>query len=162
MSFSLRPIRREDDPELARVIRTVMPEFGAVGPGFAINDPEVDAMFDAYSGPRSAFFVVVDGAGVVVGGGGVAPLAKGEADTCELRKMYFLKEARGHGLGKQMLLRCLEAARAFGYKRVYLETLKNMHTARVLYERAGFKKLDSRMGDTGHFGCNSYFALDLA
>ena len=44
---------------MAQVIRTVMPEFGASGPGFAINDPEVDHLSVAYSAPRAAFFVLV-------------------------------------------------------------------------------------------------------
>ena len=47
-----------DDADIAHVIRTVMPEFGASGPGFAILDPEVDAMHASYSTPRAAFFVV--------------------------------------------------------------------------------------------------------
>ena len=66
-----------------------MPEFGADGPGFAIHDAEVDAMYEAYARPRSAYFVVERG-GKVIGGGGIAPLENGEADVCELRKMYFL------------------------------------------------------------------------
>ena len=36
----LRPIRREDDPAMARIIRQVMTEFSAVGAGFwAKRDP---------------------------------------------------------------------------------------------------------------------------
>ena len=52
--FSIRPIRAEDDPRMASIIRTVMPEFGATGCGFAISDPEVDWMSRAYAAPRSA------------------------------------------------------------------------------------------------------------
>jgi len=55
----IRPIEPRDDAAVARVIRTVMPEFGADGPGFAIHDAEVDAMHAAYSQPRSAYFVAV-------------------------------------------------------------------------------------------------------
>ncbi|HMB42995.1 MAG TPA: GNAT family N-acetyltransferase, partial [Luteimonas sp.] len=88
-TIAIRPIRTADDTAIASIIRTVMPEFGAVGSGFAINDPEVDWMTRAYSQPRCAYFVVEQD-GVVVGGAGVAPLAGGDGDTCELRKMYFL------------------------------------------------------------------------
>ena len=56
--FTIRPILPTDDAAVAAIIRTVMPEFGANGPGFAIHDPEVDWMSRAYSGPRSAYFVV--------------------------------------------------------------------------------------------------------
>src|SRR3970282_625323 len=117
---SIRPIRPEDSEAVAQVIRTVMPEFGAVGPGFAIMDPEVDDMYGAYSRPRCAYFVVTLG-GRVVGGGGIAPLEGGSADTCELRKMYFLPEARGLGFGRALLSRCLVSAREAGFRHVYLE-----------------------------------------
>jgi putative acetyltransferase len=84
MAYEIRPIEARDDAALAAIIRTVMPEFGASGDGFAINDPEVDWMHRAYSAARSAYFVV-ERVGVVDGGGGVAPLEGGDADTCELR-----------------------------------------------------------------------------
>ena len=56
--YVIRPIAPGDDAAMASVIRTVMPEFGAVGSGFAISDPEVDWMSRAYSEPRCAYFVV--------------------------------------------------------------------------------------------------------
>ena len=159
-SWSIRPIRAEDDPRMAAIIRTVMPEFGATGCGFAISDPEVDWMSRAYDAPRNAYFVVeVDGA--VAGGGGVAPLEGGPADTCELRKMYFLPEARGLGAGAAMMARCLAAARGFGFARCYLETLSGMDAAMKLYERSGFRRIEAPMGATGHGGCNTFYLLAL-
>ena len=158
--FSIRPIRAEDDPRMASIIRTVMPEFGATGCGFAISDPEVDWMSRAYAAPRSAYFVV-ERDGVVVGGGGVAPLDGGPEDTCELRKMYFLAEARGLGAGAAMMARCLGAARGFGFARCYLETLTGMDAAMKLYARSGFRRIDAPMGATGHGGCNTFYLLDL-
>src|SRR6478736_2004892 len=53
-AFTIRPITPADDAAVAAIIRTVMPEFGASGDGFAINDPEVDWMHRAYSAPRGA------------------------------------------------------------------------------------------------------------
>jgi putative acetyltransferase len=159
-NWSIRPIRADDDAAMASVIRTVMPEFGACGSGFAISDPEVDWMSRAYSAPRSAYFVV-ERDGRVLGGGGVAPLEGGDADTCELRKMYFLPEARGLGAGAAMMARCLETARGFGFERCYLETLTGMDAAMRLYERSGFRRIDGPMGATGHGGCNTFYLLDL-
>ena len=158
--FQLRPIASGDDAAIARIIRTVMPEFGACGSGFAINDPEVDWMHRAYAAPRSAYFVV-ERNGVVEGGGGVAPLEGGDADTCELRKMYFLPQLRGLGAGAAVMARCLEAAREFGFRRCYLETLSGMDAAMRLYERSGFRRIDAPMGDTGHGGCNTFYLLEL-
>lgn len=156
----IRPIEAGDDAAVAAVIRSVMPEFGAVGCGFAIEDPEVDWMSRAYAQPRSAYWVV-ERAGTVAGGGGIAPLAGGDAETCELRKMYFLPELRGLGAGRALMARCLDAARAFGFRRCYLETLTGMNAAMRLYEGAGFRRIDAPLGDTGHGGCNTFYLREL-
>ena len=158
--FKLRPIQPADDAAVAGIIRTVMPAFGAGGSGFAINDPEVDWMSRAYGAPRHAYFVVTRG-GRVLGGAGIAPLAGGDPDTCELRKMYFLPEARGLGAGAAMMQRCLDAARDAGFKRCYIETLARMDAAMRLYERSGFRRIDAPMGATGHGGCDRYYLRDL-
>ena len=159
-AFVIRPVAPADDAAMAAIIRAVMPEFGAVGAGFAINDPEVDWMSRAYAQPRSAYFVV-ERDGAVLGGGGVAPLQGGDGDTCELRKMYFLPQARGLGAGSAMMERCLQAARGFGFAHCYLETLCGMDAAMRLYERSGFRRIDAPMGATGHGGCNTFYLLDL-
>jgi putative acetyltransferase len=158
--YRIRPIEPRDDAAVAAIIRSVMPEFGADGAGFAIHDVEVDAMHAAYAQPRSSYFVLeVDD--TVAGGGGIAPLEHGEPDICELRKMYFLPEARGLGAGRAMIDRCLETARRFGYKRCYLETLTGMDAAQALYRKHGFMPLCSPLGNTGHHGCDRWFIRTL-
>jgi putative acetyltransferase len=157
----LRPIQPSDDAAMAAVIRRVMPEFGADGPGFAIHDAEVDAMAEAYADPRSAYFVVLDDEGRLLGGAGIGPLAGGDGATCELRKMYVLPEGRGQGLGRRLMAACLDAARARGYGRCYLETLTGMDQAQALYRAVGFQALCEPLGRTGHGGCDRWFALNL-
>lgn len=157
----LRPMTAADDPDVAAIIRTVMPDFGADGPGFAIHDAEVDAMSEAYRGPRAGYFVV-EHRGRVIGGAGFAPLAGGPRDVCELRKMYFLPEARGLGVGSRLLDFVLDAAARAGYARCYLETLDRMHDAQRLYAKKGFDSIDAPMGATGHFGCNRFYLKRLA
>ena len=159
--LSFRPIEPRDDAAVAAIIRAVMPEFGADGPGFAIHDPEVDHMSRAYAVPGAAYFVVEDGTGRVVGGGGVAALEGGEPGVCELRKMYFLPEARGKGLGEALLRHCLAMAASLGYRTCYLETLTGMDQALKLYGKLGFRPLCAPLGRTGHGGCDRWFALDL-
>ena len=159
-TFLIRPIESADNATMAAIIRAVMPEFGADGPGFAIHDAEVDGMHEAYAQPRSAYFVV-ERDGRVVGGGGVAPLSNCEADTCELRKMYFLPTARGIGAGSAMMQRCLDTARTFGFRRCYLETLTGMDAAQALYRRSGFAPLCAPLGGTGHFSCDRFYIREL-
>ena len=156
----IRVISVGDNPGVAEIIRTVMPEFGAGGQGFAIHDREVDDMYSAYEGSRSKYFVCeVDG--MLLGGGGVGPLPGAAEDTCELKKMYFLREGRGKGLGQKLLSRCLEAARSMGYKYCYLETFNTMKKAMKLYERNGFELLPGPLGNTGHFACDVFYRLRL-
>lgn len=145
---------------MAAVIRQVMTEYGAVGEGYSINDPEVDCMYRNYSGKGFAFFVLLQN-GKVLGGGGIAPLSGGSAEVCELRKMYILPEARGKGWGKKLLATCIDAARDNGYQFCYLETLERMQTARQLYRSFGFRPIDGQMGHTGHNSCDAWYLLDL-
>lgn len=156
----IRPIEPRDDAAVAAIIRCVMPEFGANGAGFAIHDPEVDAMSGAYAALRHRYFVV-ELHGRVAGGGGIAPLTGGDADTCELRKMYFLPELRGRGAGRALMDRCLAFAAEAGFSRCYLETLTGMDAAERLYRATGFERIPGALGATGHFGCNRFYMLAL-
>jgi len=160
--LTFRLIEPQDDAAMAAVIRAVMPEFGADGPGFALHDPEVDFMSRAYGVPGAAYFVLVDEAGTVVGGAGVAALEGGEPGVCELRKMYFLPEARGKGMGETLLRHCLAAAKELGYRTCYLETLTGMDQAMKLYCKLGFQRLCAPLGRTGHGGCDRWYAKELA
>jgi len=159
--YLIRPIRPADDASVAAIIRAVMPEFGADGPGFAIHDPEVEHMSEAYARPGSTYLVLEAG-GRILGGAGVAHLEGGPEGVCELRKMYFLPEARGRGAGERMIRLCLDQARALGYRTCYLETLSGMERAMRLYAKVGFSPLCRPMGATGHHGCDHWYALELS
>jgi putative acetyltransferase len=157
---TIRRIRPDDDPVVERVLVEVLTEFEATGEGFSDQDTELTAMSAAYGGSDSAYFVAeLDGE--VVGGAGVGRLPQAEPHVCELRKMYLLRGARGHGIGRRLLETCVQAAREMGYLECYLETLAQMDRARDLYERFGFLPLEAPMGHTGHFGCNRWYALSL-
>jgi putative acetyltransferase len=154
------PITPEHDAAIGKIIRDTLAEFGAVGQGYSAADPEVDAMSTAYQRPGRCYDVVLLN-GAVVGGGGIAPLDHGPPDHCELRKMYFLPEARGHGAGRRLLTLCLERARMLGYRYCYLETLAGMTTAQHLYQSAGFTRLSGPLGNTGHYNCDTFYGLEL-
>ena len=157
---TIRPVRPEDDAALERVLIEVLAEFEATGEGFSDQDAELSCMSEAYGGTRAAYFVaLIDER--VVGGAGVGPLPGADPATCELRKMYLLRSARGLGAGGRLVETCLDAARRMGYRMCYLETLAQMDRARDLYERFGFLPLEAPMGDTGHFGCNRWYSLSL-
>lgn len=156
----IRKIKKEDSAAVGQIIRTVMPEFGASGQGFAIHDAEVSNMFEVYTQPRSSYFVCEQN-GTIIGGGGVAPLLGGDENTCELKKMYFLPAGRGKGLGQKVLSECLKAAKEHGFEYCYLETFNTMHNAMKLYEKNGFKKIPGPLGNTGHFACDTFYKRSL-
>ncbi|HYG04276.1 MAG TPA: GNAT family N-acetyltransferase [Chryseosolibacter sp.] len=157
---TIRQINREDNEQVANIIRTVMPEFGASGEGFAIHDREVDDMYGTYTRNGSAYYVC-EVSGRIIGGGGVGPLVGADEGICELKKMYFLPEGRGQGLGELVLKTCISFARGAGYTQCYLETFNTMTRAMKLYEKNGFKKISGPHGNTGHFSCDTFYLLDL-
>jgi putative acetyltransferase len=152
MEFSIRTIRKEDDPEIERIIRQVLTEHGVNKPGTAYYDESLKRMYDFYTGPKSMYFIAENANGML-GGGGIHPTQGLPADTCELVKMYILPEARGKGLGKSLIDQCIEVAKQKGYKRMYLETMNELNRAVQLYEQKGFQLLSGAIGNTGHFAC---------
>ena len=99
--------------------------------------------------------------GQLVGGGGIFPSAGMPPFTCELVKMYLLQNARGVGLGKLMIEKCLAFAKESGYKQIYLETMPELKQALKTYAKFGFRYIDKPLGNTGHFGCELWMLKDL-
>jgi putative acetyltransferase len=159
-AFRFERIQPGDNARVAYIIRTVMTEFGAVGTGYSIEDPEVDAMYEAYANDRACFYVLKIG-NETVGCGGLGPLLGGEASVCELKKMYFLKAGRGLGAGKALIQLLFEEAKKRGYEIMYLETIASMEGANKLYQKMGFQSLTGPMGNTGHSACGVFYALNL-
>ena len=160
MDYKFRKIKKNDNEFVAKIIRKVMEEYDAVGPGYSYVDKEVDQMFESYNNSRSYFYVITKN-DEIKGFGGIDRLEGADKNICELKKMYFLKDIRGLGLGKKLVELCLAKARELGYKKCYLETLKRMHTANNLYLKLGFKKLEKPLGNTGHTNTELWYIRDL-
>ena len=83
----LRRITAADNPAIALVILQGSAEYGLTADKvYTVSDPNLDELYELYSQPGSAYWVV-EKEGEVVGGGGVAPRACSEPDICELQKM---------------------------------------------------------------------------
>lgn len=160
MDYLIRPITQADNAAISKIIKEVMTSFECVGDGYSIEDPEVDQMYEYYKDARSMYYVVEHN-NKVLGGCGIAALEGGDGTVCELKKMYYLPEARGKGLGKQMLVICLEKARELGYKACYLETVERMEVANKFYAAQGFTELTKQEGNTGHCGCDRFYKMAL-
>lgn len=156
----VRLIEKKDNQQIASLIRSVLEEFNAPKIGTAYADKTLDTLFEVYQASRTAYFVVEEN-NKIVGGAGVAKLEGFGGNVCELQKMYFLPQARGRGLGKQMMEFCVAKAREFKYEQIYLETMENMNLAKKLYSRYGFKKIDGTLGNTGHYSCQTQMLKKL-
>lgn len=156
----IRPIEAKDDSAVATIIRDVLTEYGANRPGFAWQDPELDYMTRAYSGPGRGYWVI-ESSGKILGGGGIAEFSCELEAVCELQKMYLLPESRGRGHGFQLLRLILEAAREQGYQHCYLETMASMKKAARLYGKMGFSSLQHPLGDSGHNACDNWYLKAL-
>ncbi|MGU3815287.1 bifunctional helix-turn-helix transcriptional regulator/GNAT family N-acetyltransferase [Vibrio diabolicus] len=149
---TLRPLTKADNPQVADVIRKVSAEYGLTADrGYGVADPTLDDMYSVYNQNEAAYWVI-EHRGEIVGGGGFAPLA-GEPNVCELQKMYFLPQTRGHGLAKRIVALSLQLAKQLGYQQCYLETTECLREAVGLYEKLGFEHLDAPLGQTGHDAC---------
>ncbi|MEO0938317.1 MAG: GNAT family N-acetyltransferase [Pseudomonadota bacterium] len=84
----------------------------------------------------AVLFAARDGE-TVLGVGAIAPLA---ADQAELKSMHTTAAARGRGVGRAILERLTEEARAQGITSLWLETgsAPEFAAARGLYAAAGF------------------------
>ena len=150
---TIRDLRKEDNPALAKVVKDTLAEFGANHPNTVYYDPTTDALFEVFQTPRSKYFLA-ELNNKVVGGGGIYPTDGLPPDTCELVKMYLLPEARGLGLGRTLIEKCIEAAAENGFKKIYLETMPELKRALNVYEKFGFEFLKGPMGNSGHTGCS--------
>jgi putative acetyltransferase len=157
----IRPVLPTDNTALAVIIRHSLSEFGANKPGTVYYDPSTDALYELFQKPGS-FYLVAEEDNQLLGGAGIFPSDGLPEGVCELVKMYLQPAARGKGLGRLLIEKCLQQARRLGYTSVYLETLPELKKAVSIYEKLGFHYLNSPMGNTGHFGCNVWMLKDIS
>lgn len=159
-TWKIREIKPEDNQQVKDLIRNVLVEMGVPKVGTAYEDKALDDMTSEYKGERQAYFVVEENS-KIIGGAGIAPLTGLEEKVCELQKMYFLPEARGRGIGTDMINKCLQFGSDQKFKKCYIETLPYMENARKLYNKSGFEVIEKPLGNTGHYNCTVFMIKDL-
>ena len=148
---------REFEPGDEACFRTLNEEW--ISHYFKMEDKDREAL----DHPRSAilakggriFFALVDGECV----GCCALLRLGEAEF-EVAKMAISPSLRGGGIGRVLLAAVVEAARASGVRRLYLETNSILGPAIRLYESIGFRHLPpERVQPSPYARANVYMEL---
>lgn len=160
MNYIIREIEPKDDLKIAAVIRNVFEELDAPKVGTAYADPHLNTLFEVYQKDHEIYFVVEKDE-IILGGCGIGNLVDAEIKICELQKMYLAKEARGKGIAKELMQKCLIFAKQVGYDKCYIETLPFMKDAQKLYVKSGFTYIDGPLGATGHTTCDVFMIKDL-
>jgi len=130
-----RPATNADAEAVRSLVFGILAEYGlACDP--AATDRDLFDVESNYAGRGGCFEVLIDESGNIVGSWGLYPLRQ---SVCELRKMYLDRSHRGRGIGKIIVKRAIERARALGFGRIELETARVLGEAISLYNSFGFK-----------------------
>lgn len=150
----VRPATNADCEKVKALVFGVLSEYGLEtdpeGTDADLNDIEAN-----YIKRGGLFEILEDAKGSLFGTVGLFPI---DAETVELRKMYFDKSLRGRGFGKKMLERMIQQACQLKFKRIYLETASVLREAIGLYEKYGFKPTAEGIHSAR---CDAAYFLDL-
>lgn len=136
MAVTLRVLGSDNTAELEHVRQFFRNYAGWLGVDLAFQDfgDEMARLPGAYSAPAGRlFFAELDGqpAGCV----GIRPFTEG---VCEMKRLYVEPELRGNGVGRELALAAIKAAKSLGYRRILLDTQPAMRIAVKLYRELGF------------------------
>ncbi len=155
-----RTLREDDNAALASMIRQVFEEHETPQCGTVYSDPTTDNLFALFNAPGSVLWIAeLDGK--AMGCCGIYPTEGLDKHCAELVKYYLAKEARGRGVGRRLMEKCILSAREMGYRELYLESMPQFSRAVRIYEKLGFRELSKPLGNSGHTTCSIWMLLDL-
>jgi len=153
MNITIREIQKDDNAKLASIIRNVLKEFKANHPGTVYYDESTDNLFQLFQKPDTIYYVaMIDDE--IVGGCGIYTTEGLPENYCELVKMYLLPQARNYGIGRTLINKCFDFAKAHNFTHIYLESMPELTKAIIMYKKYGFKLIQQRLGNACHFGCS--------
>ena len=101
---------------------------------------DIDNVRSHYFDNNGTFLVLVEGEQLV----GTGAIRKLDDEICELKRMWFLKEYRGQGLGWKMAQILFDFALAAGYRKIRLDLAneERQPDALKLYRKLGFYPIE--------------------
>ena len=148
--YWIREISPSDDESIRKIARSSFEEFGAPLTGSVYCDPRMEHLSQEFHREDAKYWVIEDGHGNVLGGGGFYPTKGLPSRMAEVVKLYFSPSLRGKGYGKKMLSLIEHEARKACYKELYIESFPEFAKAVSLYEKVGFKHISHALGNSGH------------
>ena len=152
--FHIRPATNADGEPVRAIVFDTLREF-CMTPDQHGTDADLADIESFYPRRGGRFSVVVDAGGEVIGCVG---LARVNATTVELRKMYLRRDARGRGLGRRLLDHAVAEARGLGFRQITLETASCLTDAIAMYRRYGFVHSEEPVCVAR---CDQVYVLDL-
>lgn len=151
--YNLRKANKGDESEILRVVKSVLSDYG-----LKTNPDETDkdlSDLENFYFNNNGWFVVIENDNEIIGSYGIFKI---DEKTCELRKMYLLKDYQGQGLGKLLMDNAIKKAKELGYSVMILESNKLLNKAISMYEKYGFVQYKpSHLSDRCDFAMRKKF-----
>lgn len=142
------PLRPDLIPDAKRLLTEYfqwalsLDEGAESAPTFEGIKEELETLPGKYAPPGGQFFIAsLDGKAV-----GCVAFRPMSSATAELKRLYVSQEGRGHQLGRLLVARLVEEARAAGYQRIYLDSHHTMKHAHEVYRAEGFSEIPAPEG----------------
>ena len=136
-TLEIRPGRADESPgrELVEaMVAELAPLYGRIDvPGAPTATP------GQMAAPHGAFVIVWRSERAVACGG----LKRLDAETCEIKRMFVIPEARGKGVARVLLAALEDEARRLGYVVARLDTGPKQPHAQALYEAEGYAPIEN-------------------
>ncbi len=134
--FLIRDWEDRDRTSAAQIIGSVLADYGLSWEPLGA-DRDVLEIEQFYQGTGGEFWVI-ERSGQLVGTGAYYPISRGK-NAVEIRKMYFVPEVRGQGLGRFLLKELERAISDRGFTQIWIETASVLQAAVKLYETSGYR-----------------------
>ena len=158
-AFDLAITPARGDEDLAAVARMFREYQISIGTDLCFQgfEEELKTLPGHYAPPRGEILMARAGraaAGVVAlrplpnyGGArltcGGARMEGATEGVCEMKRLYVRPAFRAAKLGRRLAERVIEESRRLGYRRLVLDTLRDMTSAQALYRALGFTEIEA-------------------
>jgi GNAT superfamily N-acetyltransferase len=147
--INIRPFQKSDSDKVTEFISDIIVNEFKFKLEFDTLDSDIVAIDESYNKSNGSCFWVAETVvnddysntrqqkQKILGTTAVRNLKQFES-TCELKRMYVLRDFRQLGLGQKMLDIVIDFAKRVGYLRIVLDSSKALHAARALYLKNRF------------------------